>query len=100
MTTPKPKRLQRAWMHHGGAPFGCASPVIVLSRGPKRSHVKLVQQLRWNRKWCLAGSTRYVPTYCLGDVPWPGHLIAVGHSTFVPANQARAKRAVERWSGK
>lgn len=96
MTARKPKRLQRAWMHHDGL----ASPVRVLSRGPKRAHVQLVQQLRWNRKWYLAGSTRYVPTHCLGDVPWPGCLVAVGHSTFVPPDKAIAKRAVGRWSGK
>ena len=87
-------KLQRAWMHHSS---GLASPVRVLSRGPKRAHVKLVQQLRWNRKWYLAGSTRYVPADSLGSAPGAGCLIAVGHSTFVPAGNPRAKRAIERW---
>lgn len=91
--------MKRGWMHHQGL-FGMASPVEVLSKGPKRARVRLVHRLRWNRKWIEAGTVRTVPADCLGDAPWPGALIGVGRSRFVPQPKPEARAMVKRWGAK
>lgn len=87
---------KRAWLHHSGSVFRYASPVDVLARGPKRARVRLRHALRWNRKDYPAGSTRYVPTYALGDKPWPLYLVSVGRNRYVPQDSIEAAKAVSR----
>jgi hypothetical protein len=74
--------VTRAWLHLGGL-FPTATPVRVLSRGPKRARVRLVHRLRWNRKWLAAGSTRYVPSDALGAYPNRNALVGIGRGVFI-----------------
>jgi len=89
--------MKRGWMHHTGL-FTMATPVEILSRGPKRSRVRLVHRLRWNRKWIEAGTIRLVPSHCLSDSPWAGALIGVGRSRFIPQEKPAAVAMVKRWA--
>src|SRR6478752_178632 len=92
--------MTSAWLHMDGLFGGLATPVRVLSRGPKRSRVRLVHRLRWSRKWFEAGSTRYVPTESLALRPGPSCMIGVGRGVFVPPDSPRAAEAVRRHSEK
>lgn len=86
---------ERAWLHHRGL-FCMATPVDVLTRGPKRARVRLRHSLRWNRKDFAAGSTRHVPAYALGEKPWPGSLVSVGRNRYVPQMTPQGRKAVAR----
>lgn len=88
--------VERAWVHHSGSLFRYASPVDVLSRGPVRARVRLLHALRWNRKDFPAGSTRYVPSHCLGEKPWRHYLVSVGHNCYVPQTSKEGRKAVRR----
>lgn len=90
--------VERAWLHFSGIAW-TATPVEVLSRGPKRARVRLLHRLRWRRKWAEAGSTRYVPAESLGATPSAGHMVSVGYSTFLDPKSPRARAAVKRWHG-
>lgn len=75
----------KAYLFFSG-PLGMwsATPVHVLSQGPKRSRVRLRHLLRWNRKTLPAGTTRYVPTESLGNKLHPGVLLSRGRGVYRP----------------
>lgn len=85
----------RAWLHTRGL-FVLATPVDVLSRGPKQARVRLRHSLRWNRKNYPAGSERTVPLYALGERPWATVLVSVGRNQYVPQTSPRGRKAVAR----
>lgn len=86
---------ERAWLHHGGL-VTCATPVDVLSSGPKQARVRLRHALRWNGETLAAGVVRHVPVTALGAKPWPYSMVSVGRCTYVPERSARGRRAVAR----
>lgn len=92
--------MRRGWTHHGFAPLECASPVEVLSLGPKRAKVRLIHRLRWNRKWFQKGSVRYVPSDCIGVNPNFRALIGVGRGMFVAQAEHEARAIMKRWEAK
>lgn len=82
-------------MHHTSITL-LATPVMVLARGPKRAHVKLAHALRWRRKDYPAGSTRYVPTHCLGNKPWKHAMVSIGRGSYARLDSLQARKAVAR----
>lgn len=86
----------KSYLHHSGIVSDLATPVTVLARGPKRAHVRLIHRLRWNREWFPAGSTRYVPSDCLGEQPSAGALVSIGLGVFVRQDSAQGRKVVSR----
>lgn len=90
--------MTRAWLHHSALFTTLATPVRVLSSGPKRARVRLVHRLRWEGKWAPAGSTRYVPVYALGALPNASALVGVGRGRFVRRDSYSAECAILKWA--
>jgi hypothetical protein len=83
----------KAWMHRISICL-LATPVTVMARGPKRAHVKLRHAIREGRKNYPPGSTRYVPSWCLGDKPRKDALVSIGRGHYVRQDSAGGRRVV------
>lgn len=89
------RKLERYWLLTSSIAGICGSPVVAISKGPRRARVRLQHKRRWNGKWLEAGSVVSVPSWALSKM-LGFDMVSVGNGVFVRADSKRGRAAIER----